>query len=238
MGCDIHMRAEIKKKWKNPKVEPEWVAVGRVFESSYYDPKEIPTITKYSKSDEEYESNEKFTVEPYDGRNYDLFAILANVRNGYGFAGVDTGDGFKPIAMPKGVPNDASKYYKLLVKQWDGDGHAHSYFTLDELEKYDWNQKTIRRGVVDFKEYKVFKKKGRPNNWSGAVIGQNVKNVSNKEMEKVKEDPNRSYFTQVSWILTYKEAVGSFFTKTIPQLRKLSKNKDVLDIRILFFFDN
>ena len=29
-------------------------------------------------------------------RNYDLFAILANVRNGHGFAGIKTGGGIRP----------------------------------------------------------------------------------------------------------------------------------------------
>lgn len=41
-----------------------------------------------------------------DGRNYDTFAMLANVRNGRGFAGVKTGDGFPFIAEPRGLPDD------------------------------------------------------------------------------------------------------------------------------------
>jgi hypothetical protein len=39
-------------------------------------------------------------------RNYDLFAILADVRNGTGFAGVVTGKGFVPISEPRGFPLD------------------------------------------------------------------------------------------------------------------------------------
>jgi hypothetical protein len=45
---------------------------------------------------------------PFKYRNYDVFAILANVRNGRGFAGVVTGGGFNPIAMPRGLPPDVS----------------------------------------------------------------------------------------------------------------------------------
>jgi hypothetical protein len=41
-----------------------------------------------------------------DNRNYNVFAILANVRNGYGFAGVVTGSGFKPISDNRGLPED------------------------------------------------------------------------------------------------------------------------------------
>lgn len=49
-------------------------------------------------------------IEPCAGwsrpRNYDLFAILANIRNGSGFAGVPTGEGFVPISEPRGIPQD------------------------------------------------------------------------------------------------------------------------------------
>lgn len=45
----------------------------------------------------------------YHERNYHLFAILASVRNGVGFAGVKTGDGFNVIAEPRGLPDDAQR---------------------------------------------------------------------------------------------------------------------------------
>ena len=41
-----------------------------------------------------------------DHRWYDLFSILGNVRNGYGFAGVTTGSGFVPISDQRGLPKD------------------------------------------------------------------------------------------------------------------------------------
>lgn len=47
------------------------------------------------------------TGKPFDNRNYDLFAALADVRNGVGFAGVKTGKAIEPIAMPRGIPDDA-----------------------------------------------------------------------------------------------------------------------------------
>jgi len=39
-------------------------------------------------------------------RHYFLFSWLANVRNGYGFAGVPTYDAIKPITEPRGLPSD------------------------------------------------------------------------------------------------------------------------------------
>jgi hypothetical protein len=70
--------------------------------------------------------------EMYNGRSYYLFAILADVRNGSG--------GIEPIDYPRGIPDDASSGYKYAVDRWDGDGHSHSYFTLDELINFDWSK--------------------------------------------------------------------------------------------------
>jgi hypothetical protein len=43
-----------------------------------------------------------------NGRGYDVFAILGNVRNGTGFAGVKTSSGFVPISDGRGIPDDLS----------------------------------------------------------------------------------------------------------------------------------
>ena len=69
--------------------------------------------------------------EAYWSRNYYLFSILADVRNS---------GGVEPISYPRGVPKDASTGYLYSVKRWDSDAHSHSYFTLEELLKVDWNQ--------------------------------------------------------------------------------------------------
>src|ERR1700691_1564806 len=50
----------------------------------------------------------KADVKVPDGRNYWTFAKLANVRNGFGFAGCDTGDAVVPICEPRGLPADTS----------------------------------------------------------------------------------------------------------------------------------
>lgn len=63
--------------------------------------------------DERKELLDEMWSHPTDiGRNYNLFSILANVRNGVGFAGCKTGEGFEPIAMPRGFPADASPAVK------------------------------------------------------------------------------------------------------------------------------
>jgi hypothetical protein len=120
--------------------------------------------------------------EPFDSRNYSLFAILADVRNGVGFAGIDTGDRIEPISEPRGVPEDASPEYKKLVEQWDCDGHSHSYHTLAQLKAYDWDQPVVYRGIVPAVDYLIMKEKGwpedrrvkPPGSVSGGISGQGI----------------------------------------------------------------
>jgi hypothetical protein len=239
MGCDIHIFAEVKKKGK-------WEKVSKSFKNPYYRPGEPNNV-----DDDGYEWNSEKSDSPYSGRNYDLFAILANVRNGHGFAGCDTGNGFIPISDPKGLPDDVSKEIKVESDGWGSDGHSHSHFTLSELLDYDWNQTTVHRGWVNEEQYEEFKKNGSPSSWCGMVNGGSIKKVRINEMEarllkrrvvtekvKRKAKPDEiQYYTQVQWDEKYSESAGSYgWEETIPQLKKFSKNHD--NVRIVFWFDN
>lgn len=240
MGCDIHMFAEVKIKRRDKK--QEWMTVGKVFKDEYYKKNQPTYMSTYGdeKSENAYEWNNKLTMHPYDARNYDVFAILADVRNGRGFAGSDTGDGFNPIADPKGVPEDASDYYKKVVDEWAGDGHSHSYFSMEELDAYDWNQTTKHRGWVGPDQYKVFKEKGHPEMWSGMVMGGDTKHITNKEMDEVLAGTfviEGSAYTQVEWEEGYM-ASAKWFVESMKQVKRLKKLKGVTDVRIVFFFDN
>jgi hypothetical protein len=66
----------------------------------------------------------------YDGRNYYLFALLADVRN---YSGE-----IIPFRKPRGLPEDLSKILRDQNEEWDSDGHSHSYFMLSELLSFDW----------------------------------------------------------------------------------------------------
>lgn len=105
MGCDIHMYVE-------KKVNDEWKPVKGP--NPYY-----------GKYDWEKEKT-RYANWIYTGRNYDLFSLLADVRN----------DGnYKPISEPKGLPKDVSGTIKHESDKWGWDAHSHSYFTLKELKK-------------------------------------------------------------------------------------------------------
>ena len=63
-------------------------------------------------------------------RSYALFTKMANVR---------TQPDIKPIAEPKGWPRDASEVAEIIMKDWDTDGHSHSWLDYREIiELFHW----------------------------------------------------------------------------------------------------
>jgi hypothetical protein len=218
MGCDIHSVAEVKVG-ESKYGEEFWEKAKCQFNSGY---------------------DNKAVDEPIYQRNYDLFAILADVRNGCGFAGVKTGSGFEPITNPRGIPEDACTVIKAMCWDYGSDGHSHSHITLKELLEYDWKgQKTLHQGYVSLEVYKQFKETGNPYPYSGGVGGRSVIHVDNDEMDKlIKNDSfveGKQYYTLIEWEATYYDSCKHFVDITIPELEKLGKPEDV---RIVFFFDN
>lgn len=178
----------------------------------------------------------------YEDRNYALFSILANVRNGYGFAGVRTGDGFTTIAPPRGLPDDASQRVKDESDAYGGDGHSHSWLTAREILDFDWNQKTMLAGVVDANEFQQWKAHGQPRSYCGSVSGPKIRYVEPAEMEAAiaragaHKDPSLldGLRCQVEWSRYYYEVAGTFPLAVFRCLHKAAPE----DVRFVFWFDN
>ena len=115
MGCDIHLYIE-KKKTSNG--TEEWISCDRFKFNEYYDPEDDDGETEFNH------------CPIYRGRNYGLFATLADVRNDYGI---------DPISEPKGLPKNIHKVTKKEADYWDSDGHSHSWLTIKELTEYQLN---------------------------------------------------------------------------------------------------
>lgn len=235
MGCDIHLFVEKRNGSSQWEAAESWVP----------DENEPSRLTVPHK--------QRF----FDDRNYSLFAILADVRNGYGFAGVDTGDGFVPIAEPRGLPNDVTVEVKGESDSWDVDGHSHSYFTVAELLAYDWTRATKRRGVLELIEYVKWSRYDRregeqPQNWSGDVVGRSVVVVDDGEAVAARLAPVAGRtddeiasaikklgvgFTHIrcEWSVPYYMTCERFWSRAIPRLLRMGKPEDV---RIVFWFDN
>jgi len=240
MGCDIHFYVE-------KKVGDTWVTADEWFP----DPDEDGRLSTYR-------WGPGFTVEKepmYTGRNYGLFSILANVRNGYGFAGVDTGDGYVPICDPRGLPDDVCSEVNTASDEYGCDGHSHSWQTVEELLQYDWTQTTTKRGVVGKREFLRWHLRGKPESWSGSIGGGDIQNVTNDEMfallkaefgadtltwRHFHDAPDTGFVfegpvTQVEWKQSYAETAQHFLWDTMPKLWKIGKPDEV---RIVYWFDN
>lgn len=215
MGCDIHLFVERK-------VDGKWISADKWTPYPYREEGDVKQF--WVAYDDRF----------YRDRNYDLFGMLANVRNGV------WGDGFNPIAAPKGLPCDVSPEVKREYSDWGEDGHSHSWLTLAELKAYDWEgQKTIHRGWVDAEQFQVFEAAGKPKSYSASVSGMSVRHISNDLMREVIQAgiSQRSLYTQVEWEESYYESAKKFVDNVIPKLDALSYGKPE-NVRIVFWFDN
>lgn len=187
-----------------------------------------------------------------EGRHYFLFSVLADVRNGYGFAGVPTYDPIKPIAKPRGLPVDFEvnegmthplKSVELLgswarewhekhpeepLDKWMGD-HSHSWLTADEILKYaaTHSERAARHtGVMEIADYNGWDKTSPPDSYSGGVMGQGV------QVNVPAEIDDKTTHVQVSWV---ENAMGeiSYFLKEVQRLKD-----EHGDVRLVFGFDS
>lgn len=192
----------------------------------------------------------------YGERIYNVFAVLANVRNGSGFAGIKTGDGFNPISEPRGLPSDISPEVKRYMRE--RSYHSESYLTAAEVLGYDWTQTTRLRGVISWKEFLEWRKKEPrtfpEGGWSGAISGPNIVTVSEKEAELVAKGlqapPPESVrlHVQVSWEVTYEEACSDFLQWVRGLFEEYDPDKDIRGgpfsfekpekVRFVFGFDS
>ena len=282
MGCDIHLFAEKRDGdvWKflpAPGDGHDWdekkkaEEAGREYDCPYpyrYMSSMCKTVDGRDIYGDEDSSGPHSLHDWFDDHNYRLFGMLANVRNGFGFAGVDTGDAVTPVAVPKGIPNNACPEYKAECESWGADGHSHSYFTVAELRAYFakfTGKQGIVRGVVTGKQYEELKDNGIvPKSWSGGISGKNLMTMSPDQYDiarpKVQHRDNRDPWEDHSSFMVMENThpgMPSFLTEVkiyvhaewpvpyldaagnfILLLDELETYGTPDDVRIVFFFDN
>jgi hypothetical protein len=173
MGCDIHLVVERRNgngQWERVLPPPE-----------AYDPWLKEQAEKKAGKDSYYSNRVRYVW--YGDRNYNLFAILADVRNDFDF---------KPIAGPRGLPDDLSAEVVKLTDPSDDDDsndvwlgdHSHSCLTVQELLDYNWDQETMEGGWVDPWNFELWRQRGqsRPDAWCKGVSGQGIEHISAREM--------------------------------------------------------
>lgn len=162
-------------------------------------------------------------------RNYKLFSVLANVRNGYGFAGVDTGNQIPFISEPKGLPEDLEvlngdyiqldipiiDYYEITDTFSLGD-HSFSWLSGEELLNYNWNQEIVCRGMI-LPDRVTFDKYNRPSEYCGGT--------------------NNPTYIQHQWTIPVIECINLDFKNVLEDLQRLEL-KDLKRVRLVFGFDS
>lgn len=182
------------------------------------------------------------------GRCYDLFAILAGVRNGTGFAGARTGSGFQPISAPRGVPEDASPSWRAEVEYWGEAGHSHSWLALDEILAFDWTQVTMKTGIVSVTTFVAWRdyppEWGNSPDWYAGDVGGPGVLIFDEEtagaVSLAELQARGCTHVSICWEMPYARCARDFWTRTMPMLfsaaytNKLSYH----DIRLVFLFDS
>lgn len=214
MGTDIYLYAEIKK-------DGAWHLLGELKENREYYPEDNPNSQPLN------------PVELYNGRNYDLFSILADVRNPNGKT-LDNKP-FDVIAPPRGLPEDLSAEIRNWLKNWEyedddesGVGSSGvgspSWLLLSEVLQFDWDGKVMHyEAMVDARVARLFEE-SKPFPYS----------------KWPKEIPI-SYSTYqrdgviVRWTDTYADSVGKDFMEL---LNTLKQHGEPSQIRLVFWFEH
>ena len=82
---------------------------------------------------------EELDFSPFHWRQYGVFGFLAGVRN---YSGVPV------LAAPRGLPRDASDYVREESDSWNGDGHTHSWLSVEELSAFDYDAAVEDRRIT------------------------------------------------------------------------------------------
>lgn len=230
MGTDIHIAIQVR--------EPggPWTSVK--YHTALYD----------FEKEEGKKPVPRIPVAPdnFRSRNYALFGILADVRNGTGFAGVVTGSPWPTIAPQRGFPEGYAQEdepedagYADEGPRWMGD-HSFTWVGLEELKSYRWDEVThTAKGLVEAGDYEKLMPGEVPTSYCGAVWGPATKVYDIPDYEVAKKEgslgaPDKT-FVRMYWQETAREATGDWPGQVIPWLEEVAAGRE---LRLVLGFDS
>jgi len=139
MGCDIHLRAEVRPGRPNTEDTDEleaWLAdvTPGSIEGGSWEPAEPLTPNRYYRpndpdNSEGQELDVDYSDRFYTGRDYELFGMLSGVR-----------DPTQPAWFKdSGFPDDASPHVTREYEDWGVDAHTPGHATLYDLLEHTWS---------------------------------------------------------------------------------------------------
>ncbi len=221
MGTDIHLYVEKYENGQWHEIRPPYC--------TWYGEDTWSPVTVYNGLRFKSEGPDPET------RDYNLFAFLAGVRNGYGFAGVASHRPITPQFPGRGIPGDTSWHEDSGT--WLGD-HSFTWATLTELINAPWDMEFHSTGVVGRKGYASWKKNGVPSEWSLSIIGRGVRLLSLDvfdELYRTNELKGHEY-TRVHW--TWKPLENCDFKRWVFEILLPMADGDTNSVRVLMGFDS
>ena len=202
MGCDIHLNVEVVTK--KTEQYTSWSLIQN----------EMCVL--------DYGSRNYINLGWGEGRNYNSFAMLANVRNYSSYENREPL--YEPMSEPKGTPNDMSEELSSLYHGWGCDAHSASYFTLKELVDFKNNgyfKKTVTHtGKVMIDEFDDY--------WTEIIESQDGHNLVLKRCPKsyagsIYSPTKKDKIYNIEFHETY-EAGSGFLIKLIDNIKSLVDN--------------
>jgi len=174
-------------------------------------------------------------------RDYDLFAMLANVRNGVGFGGVKRGEPVTPLFADRGRPENTC-FALHDGDHWLGGYHSFTWCTYNEAMAAPWTRAVVTHAVVDFDEWIRWQESDAvtPQMWSQGVAGGNTRIVDESEAKKIREsgDSTDGVYVQTYW--EWRPLADSSFRRWLlsPKFQETAKRFGGDNLRICMSFDS
>lgn len=220
MGTDVHSIIEVKKDIVL-KVHPEQAVV-------------LDTRTTWTSVENPWEED----------RDYLLFAILANVRNGFGFAGTYRHEPIEPITNCRGLPDDFSE--PSIAEEWRAYNHSHTWLLGSEFMSW-YNSDIIsivHTGIITKQQFESWDGNEPDAYCSDAagpniVIGDDINSFVKTNSTQLREDqlltPISSDCTHVRvwWSDNIQSQISYFYDEVVkPLMDKYG------DFRLVMSFDS
>lgn len=172
----------------------------------------------------------------YIGRSYLLFAVLAGVRNGRGFAGCYTHEPVVPISEPRGLPEDISAFgyedrWGIFVEYF-GE-HSQSHLKSTEILEYFKSDKVVaHQGVITMDDYLNGYGGAEPERYCSGYFGDDVREFDATESVLTPEDVHKYTHVRVQWDMSVTEKLD-YFRAMIQSL-----HESFGEVRFVFGFDS
>lgn len=236
MGCDIHMIVQRKhcdglEEYWSTELPPAW------WPRDEWSAEQIARYTSLLPDAAAAQQLAWYTRQWYDGRSYDLFGILADVRNtGWPSIAVDRG-------LPSGVtPND---------REHDLGDHSFTWMTLREVLAYPWDTTTITdEGVVPLTAFLARDPEaiGFPyEEWCGGIWGPRCVTLSADEARRqlasggiVTQGEQTEIYVRDTWPITARQACEWWCNTILPAFVRQADEWGVShdDVRLVMGFDS